>query len=199
MKVQAENLWPLIMDFVETYFGEDDLKSFIKYFSLDKVVKGDHRADPIVKHGGLQAMLACFLKNNKEALKEFKAHLSGGSQDAKKTKKPVNKKQESSSESESSESEEENGSSSESEEEKPVKKVVGKKRKAKESSSEESGSEDGSSDSEDDKKKVKKNGAPNKRQRADSISSRTRAHSDVKEEKPVKAAKPQVPPANFKF
>ena len=81
-----------------------------------------------------------------------------------------------------------------------MKKVVGKKRKAKESSSEESGSEDGSSDSEDDKKKVKKNGAANKRQRADSISSRTRAHSDVKEEKPpVKAAKPQVPPANFKF
>jgi len=119
-------LWPLIMDFVETYFGEDDLKSFIKYFSLDKVVKGDHRADPIVKHGGLQAMLACFLKSNKEALKEFKAHLNSGSQDAKKTKKPV-KKQESSSESESSESEEEKeeSSSSESEEEKPVKKVVG--------------------------------------------------------------------------
>ena len=71
-------MWPLIMDFVETYFGEDDLKSFIKYFSLDKVVKGDHRADPIVKHGGLQAMLACFLKTNKEALKEFKAHLNAG-------------------------------------------------------------------------------------------------------------------------
>ena len=113
------------MDFVETYFGEDDLKSFIKYFSLDKVVKGDHRADPIVKHGGLQAMLACFLKSNKDALKEFKAHLNGG-KEAKKPKKP-SKKQESSSESESSESEEEKreSSSSESEEEKPVKKVVG--------------------------------------------------------------------------
>ena len=113
------------MDFVETYFGEDDLKSFIKYFSLDKVVKGDHKADPIVKHGGLQAMLACFLKSNKDALKEFKAHLNGG-KEAKKPKKP-SKKQESSSESESSESEEEKreSSSSESEEEKPVKKVVG--------------------------------------------------------------------------
>ena len=114
------------MDFVETYFGEDDLKSFIKYFSLDKVVKGDHKADPIVKHGGLQAMLACFLKSNKDALKEFKAHLNGG-KEAKKPKKPSIKKQESSSESESSESEEEKreSSSSESEEEKPVKKVVG--------------------------------------------------------------------------
>lgn len=128
------------MDFVETYFGEDDLKSFIKYFSLDKVVKGgDYKADPIVKHGGLQAMLACFLKSNKEALKEFKAHLNGAgaSSDAKKATKKNAKKQESSSESES-ESEEEkesNSSSSESEEEeKPVKKVVGLKRKAKESS-----------------------------------------------------------------
>ena len=102
------------MDFVETYFGEDDLKSFIKYFSLDKVVKGDHRADPIVKHGGLQAMLACFLKSNKEALKEFKAHLNAGTE-TKKPKKPV-KKQESSSESEqSSESEEEKEESSSSE------------------------------------------------------------------------------------
>jgi len=76
MKVQAENLWPLIMDFVETYFGANDLASFKKYFSLDKLVK-DHTKDPIVKAGGLQAMLACFLKNNKEVLKEFKAHLNG--------------------------------------------------------------------------------------------------------------------------
>lgn len=91
------------MDFVETYFGEDDLKQFIKYFSLDKVVKGDHKKDPIVKHGGLQAMLACFLKNNKDALKEFKAHLGGSSSETK--KKAAAKKQESSESESSSESE----------------------------------------------------------------------------------------------
>ena len=34
MKVQAEDLWPLILDFVEAYFGEDDLESFKTYFSL---------------------------------------------------------------------------------------------------------------------------------------------------------------------
>jgi len=134
------------MDFVETYFGEDDLKSFVKYFSLDKFVKGgDHKTDPIVKHGGLQAMLACFLKYNKDALKEFKAHL-GGASDAKKAAKKPTKKQESSSESSSESSEEDKESSSSSseseEEEKPAKKIVGQKRKAKETSSEsESGSD----------------------------------------------------------
>jgi len=65
-------LWPLILDFVDTYFGEDDLSSFKKYFSLNI----DHTADPIVKAGGLQALLASFLKSNKEVLKELKAHLA---------------------------------------------------------------------------------------------------------------------------
>ncbi len=73
---------------------------------------------------------------------------------------------------------------------------MGQKRKAAKESSSESESDD---ESEDDKKKAKKNGAANKRQRADSISSRTRGQSDVKEEKPVKPAKVQIPPANYKF
>jgi hypothetical protein len=34
MKIKAENLWPLILHFVEEYFGEDDLKAFKKYFDL---------------------------------------------------------------------------------------------------------------------------------------------------------------------
>ena len=65
MKVEATDLWPLILDFVEQYFGEDDLNSFKKYFSL----KMDHKNDPIVKAGGLQALLAAFLKGNKAVLK----------------------------------------------------------------------------------------------------------------------------------
>jgi hypothetical protein len=60
------------LDFVDTYFVEDDLSSFKKYFSLNI----DHTEDPIVKAGGLQALLASFLKSNKEVLKEFKAHLA---------------------------------------------------------------------------------------------------------------------------
>ena len=40
---------PLILDFVETNFGEDDLASFKKYFNL----KVDNTKDPLVKAGGL--------------------------------------------------------------------------------------------------------------------------------------------------
>ena len=65
MKVEAEDLWPLILDFVESYFGEKDLEAFKKYFK----VKMDHKNDSLVKAGGLQAMIGCFLKNNKDAYK----------------------------------------------------------------------------------------------------------------------------------
>lgn len=34
MKVEAEDLWPLVLDFVETYFGEEELASFKKFFKL---------------------------------------------------------------------------------------------------------------------------------------------------------------------
>ena len=70
MKVKAEDLWPLILDFVETYFGEDDLKAFKKYFEL----KINHQEDPLVQAGGLSAMLGSFLKHNKEVYKAFKKH-----------------------------------------------------------------------------------------------------------------------------
>ena len=121
-------MWPLVLDFVETYFGAADLDHFKKFFSLTI----DHSTDPIVKAGGLQAMLACFLKGNKAVLKDFKQHI------AKKNGKPAvengkkkAKKVESSEEEESSSGEEE-GASSSSEEEKPApKKVVGSKRKEK--------------------------------------------------------------------
>ena len=49
MKVEAEDLWPLILDFVETHFGEEDLASFKKYFKL----KIAHKKDPLVKAGGI--------------------------------------------------------------------------------------------------------------------------------------------------
>lgn len=70
MKVQAEDLWPLILDFVESNFGENDLEAFKKYFEISM----DHKADPLVKAGGLPAMIGCFLKNNKDAYKSFKKH-----------------------------------------------------------------------------------------------------------------------------
>ena len=128
MKVEAEDLWPLILDFVETHFGEEELASFKKFFKL----KVAHKKDPLVKAGGIQAMLGCFLKHNKDVFKTFKAHLSG------------KKKESSSSESESEE------------EEKPKKKLAGKKRPAKEESSSEEESSSSSSDESEKEKPPKK-------------------------------------------
>ena len=62
----------MVLDFVETYFGASDLAHFKKFFSLTI----DHSTDPIVKAGGLQAILACYLKGNKEVLKSFKQHIA---------------------------------------------------------------------------------------------------------------------------
>ena len=134
MKVEAEDLWPLILDFVETHFGEDDLASFKKFFKL----KIAHKKDPLVKAGGIQAMLGCFLKHNKDVFKTFKAHLSSKTN--------------------------EESSSSESEDEKP-KKLAGKKRKAKEESSSSSSS---SSEDEKPAPKRKRSGSVSSRTRAQS-------------------------------
>ena len=35
MKVKADDLWPLILDFVETYVGDDELEKFKKFFKLN--------------------------------------------------------------------------------------------------------------------------------------------------------------------
>ena len=59
MKVQAEDLWPLVLDFVKTYLGKAELKAFKKQFKLDEV---DLESDPLVEAGGMQALLATFLK-----------------------------------------------------------------------------------------------------------------------------------------
>ena len=120
-------MWPLVLDFVETYFGAADLDHFKKFFSLTI----DHSTDPIVKAGGLQAMLACFLKGNKGVLKDFKQHIAkkNGKAALENGKKKA-KKVESSEEEESSSSEASDSSASEDEKPAP-KKVVGGKRKAK--------------------------------------------------------------------
>lgn len=200
-------MWPLILDFVETYFGEEDLAHFKKYFSLTI----DHSSDPIVKAGGLQAMLACFLKNNKNVLKEFKEHIGSKGKPAipngKKSKKEESsseEEEESSGDEASSSSEDAESSSSEDEKSAPKKNgrrgsLVGSKRKAKEESSDEESdesSEDDDSESESDKKKKK---PAQKRQRADSISGRTRSHSDVAKEVPKAPEKPKGPIVPLKF
>ena len=71
MKITANQLMPLVLHFIGHHFGEGDLESFKKYFALSEI---DHEEDPLVKAGGMQAMLTSFLKNNKKALKKFKEH-----------------------------------------------------------------------------------------------------------------------------
>ena len=178
MKVQAEDLWPLILDFVETNFGEEDLESFKKYFSL----KIDHKRDPIVKAGGLQAMLGVFLKNNKDVLKAFKAHLeakeveAGPKSSSKKSKKQAE-------------------SSSESEEEEKPKKLAGSKRKAKEESSD----DDNSSSDDDASSSDSSSEDDGKKKKFVPISKRTRAQSSDHEEYKPPAVQIKPPPTTFKF
>ena len=101
MKVQAEDLWPLILDFLENNFSKEDFKAFKKYFKI----KVDSSKDPLVEAGGMKAMLACYLKNNKEVYKKFKMHHSKSEKeengDAMTGKKRKRKQSESGSESES--------------------------------------------------------------------------------------------------
>ena len=70
MKVQAEDLWPLILDFLEDNFSKEDYKAFKKYFKL----KVNTSEDPLVAAGGMKSMLASYLKNNKKVYKKFKKH-----------------------------------------------------------------------------------------------------------------------------
>jgi hypothetical protein len=37
MKISAEDLWPLILDFVENFYGEEDLAHFKDYFKLKNI------------------------------------------------------------------------------------------------------------------------------------------------------------------
>jgi hypothetical protein len=74
MKIQAEHLWPLILHFVEEYFGPDDLAHFKEYFSL----KIEHQDDPLVTAGGIKAILATYLKHNKPVYKKFKRSVEAG-------------------------------------------------------------------------------------------------------------------------
>ena len=76
MKLQAEDLWPLVLDFIKNHVGKAELKAFKKHFEVTEV---DESEDPLVKAGGMQAMLAAFFKSDKKAYKAFvKAKKSAG-------------------------------------------------------------------------------------------------------------------------
>ena len=68
MKLQAEDLWPLVLDFIKNYVGKAELKAFKKHFSVKDL---DESEDPLVKAGGMQAMLTALFKADKKAYKAF--------------------------------------------------------------------------------------------------------------------------------
>ena len=53
MKIGAEDVWAVVLDFIETYLGEEELEAFKAHFNVSL----NHKTDPLVKAGGLQAML----------------------------------------------------------------------------------------------------------------------------------------------
>ena len=67
MKLAVEDVWPLILDFVKNYLGKEELKAFKKHFSIEV----DESSDPLVKAGGMRAILQSFFKNNKKSYKVF--------------------------------------------------------------------------------------------------------------------------------
>ncbi|CDW72628.1 UNKNOWN [Stylonychia lemnae] len=202
MKIGAEDLWPLILDFIQTFFGAEDLKHFKEYFKLK--IKHEvqfncllyiFQNDPIVKAGGIQVLLGNYLKHNKEIYKQYKKHLK-------------NKKKAES-------SDEESGESSDDEDSKKKQKngkLVGKKRTKNDDSSDNDDSDKDGSESEGEKKQ--KNGkTANKRARKSSSVSRGRSKSidsngPITRKKsmdmgeyvpPIKDPKSQALQTNFKF
>ena len=52
-------MWPLVLDFIETYVGKAELKAFKEHFDVKGVEQKD---DVLVKAGGIQALLGSFFK-----------------------------------------------------------------------------------------------------------------------------------------
>jgi hypothetical protein len=68
MKITAETFYPLIIDFLCSSVGEDEAKSLAKALEVENLSVED---DPLVKAGGLTALLKNFLKQNPDVKKRL--------------------------------------------------------------------------------------------------------------------------------
>ena len=75
MEIKASQLLPLVLDFAEKFLAEEDFEVFKCQFKSEV----DYKSDVLVKSGGLQTMLGCYLKHNKSVFKKFKSSLGGDS------------------------------------------------------------------------------------------------------------------------
>ena len=99
MNIGAEDVWPLVLDFIKKYVGKTELKAFKKHFSIE-IEESD---DPLVKAGGISALLQSYFKNNKQAYKAFvkakkakaadSSDANSDSEDDKPTKKKAKKEE----------------------------------------------------------------------------------------------------------
>lgn len=67
MKISAEDIWPIVLNFIGEYVGEEELEAFKQYFK----VTIDQDDDQLVKAGGIKALLGSFFKQNKKAYAKF--------------------------------------------------------------------------------------------------------------------------------
>ena len=87
MKVKAEHLLPLVLDFAKQYLSEKDFKKLTK--SLDREGECEFEKSVLVKQGGLSEILACYFKHNKKAFKQFKSEADVDSDSESEQTKPV--------------------------------------------------------------------------------------------------------------
>ena len=76
MKVKAEHLLPLVLDFAKEFLSKDDFK-VLKGSLEHEGLKTEFKDDVLVKAGGLTAILTCFLKNNKEHINKYQPTIFG--------------------------------------------------------------------------------------------------------------------------
>ena len=87
MKITAEHLLPLLLDYVNEYFGAEDCAQFQEYF---KIAQSDFKKDVLVAQGGLKHIVEQYFKHNKPAYKKFSKAVKSTS--AKKEEKPTKKR-----------------------------------------------------------------------------------------------------------
>ena len=61
MKIEADTLQPLIVDFLASFYGDETADEYQEMFGLS-LSKKKLQKDPLVKAGGLTTLLQSFLK-----------------------------------------------------------------------------------------------------------------------------------------
>ena len=70
MKINAQHLLPLVLDFAGDYLSEGDFKVLLKQLTKDSQdTSENYKKDMLVKKGGLKKILECYFTHNKSVYK----------------------------------------------------------------------------------------------------------------------------------